>query len=222
MNIFPESNSFIGSEIDHLFWIITTIVLIASVITLFLFIYPIIKRKKNREKEQLYIVGKTHKSRKWIYLGMLLLLLGDGYILLSEHHIWNDMELTLPEPDFKVAIIGKQWMWQIIYPGPDNKLYTDDDVMSINELHIPIDKVVHLDIKALDVVHSVFLPQARFKQDALPGRTITRWIKLNKEGKYDITCAEICGIGHSIMKGTLYVEDETTWNKSMAQIYDQN
>lgn len=219
MNFFPESNSVIGSEIDHLFWIITTIVTIAAVITLFLFLYPLFRRNKAKTNEELYAIGKTHKSRKWIYLGMLLLLLGDTYILFAEHHIWNEVELTLPEPDFKVAIVGKQWMWQIIYPGVDNVLYTADDVIKTNELHIPIDRVIHLDIKALDVVHSVFLPQTRFKQDALPGRTITRWIKLNKAGRFDLTCAEICGMGHTYMKGTVIAEDPDTWQKSMNKIY---
>lgn len=219
MNVFPESNSAIGSEIDQLFWLITIIVGIASVITLFLFVYPLIRRKKQKSPEELYAVGNTHKSRKWIYIGMLLLFLGDIYILISEHHIWNDVEIELPDPDFKVAIVGKQWMWQIIYPGEDNILYTADDVITNNELYVPTNKVVHLDIKALDVVHSVFLPQTRFKQDALPGRTITRWIELNKEGSFDITCAEICGMGHTFMKGTLIAEDEATWQKRMNKLY---
>lgn len=219
MNIFPESISQIGSQIDELFWIITFVVGLASIVTLFLFLYPIFTRKRKRTKEEMYMVGKSHKSRKWIYIGMIVLFLGDIYILFSEHSIWVDVEQTLPEADFKIAIVGKQWMWNIIYPGPDGELYTDDDVMAYNELHVPIDKVVHMDIKALDVVHSVFLPQARFKQDALPGRTITRWIKLNKEGSFDITCAEICGAGHTIMKGTMYAESQEKWEESMKKIY---
>lgn len=219
MNIFPESISQIGSEMDRLFWIITAVVTLASIVTLFLFIYPIVTRKRIKTKKEMYMIGDSHKTRKWIYIGMIVLFLGDIFILVTEHPIWVSVEQTLPEPDFKIAIIGKQWMWNIIYPGPDGELYTDDDVMAYNELHIPVDKVVHMDIKALDVVHSVFLPQARFKQDALPGRTITRWIKLNKTGKFDITCAEICGTGHTIMRGTMHVEDEQTWNNSIKEIY---
>lgn len=219
MNIFPESNSATGSQIDQLFWLITTVVGIATIITLFLFIYPLLRKKKHQKPEELYIVDKTHKSRKWIYIGMFLFLMGDIYILFKEHHIWNEIEIELPDPDFKVAIVGKQWMWQIIYPGVDNILYTADDVILSNELYIPTNKVVQLDIKALDVVHSVFLPQTRFKQDALPGRTITRWIEINKEGSFDITCAEICGMGHTFMRGTLIAEDEASWQKRMNKLY---
>ncbi len=219
MKIFPESNSQTGLEIDHLFWVITAVVGIAFVITVFLFIYPIITRKRKWTKKERYMIDTSHKKRMWIYAGMFLLLMGDLYILFTEHPIWHSVEQTLPEPDFKIAIVGKQWMWSIIYPGPDGELYTDDDVSAVNELHLPVNKVVHMDLKALDVVHSVFLPNSRFKQDVLPGRTITRWIKLNKEGKFPITCAEICGIGHSAMKGDLYVESETKWKETMDKIY---
>ncbi len=219
MNFFPESNSSIALEIDNLFWIITGVVGIATVITLFLFVYPMITRKKKRTKIERYMVDFTHKHRIWLYTGMFLLLMGDLYILVKEHSIWQRVEQELPEPDFKIAIVGKQWMWEIIYPGPDGKLYTDDDVSAINNLHLPVNRVIHMDLKALDVIHSVFLPQSRFKQDVLPGRTITRWIKLNKEGKFDITCAEICGLGHSMMRGNLFVESEEEWKDSMDKIY---
>lgn len=219
MKFFPENISDIGLEIDKLFWMITGVVGIASIITLFLFLYPLITRKKQRSKAEMFLTGDTHRKRLWIYIGMFLLLAGDFYILFAEHPIWNKIEETLPQPDFKVAIVGKQWMWSIIYPGPDGKLYTADDVMAINELHVPKGKVIHMDLKAMDVLHSVFLPQARFKQDVLPGRTITRWVKLNKTGKYDISCAEICGLGHSMMRGDLIVEDEDQWQVSMNKIY---
>jgi cytochrome c oxidase subunit II len=219
MKVFPENISDIGLEIDNLFWIITGVVALASIITLFLFLYPILTRKRNRAKAEMYMTGNSHEKRKWVYVGMILLLVGDLYILMSEHSIWHRVEQTLPEADFKVAIVGKQWMWTIFYPGPDGKLYTADDVMAVNELHLPKDKVVHMDLKAMDVIHSVFLPQARFKQDVLPGRTITRWVKLNKEGKFDISCTEICGIGHSMMRGDLFVENDAKWQQSMNKIY---
>ncbi len=63
MNIFPESISQIGSQIDDLFWIITIVVGLASIVTLFLFLYPIFTRNRKRTKEEMYMVDKTHKSR---------------------------------------------------------------------------------------------------------------------------------------------------------------
>ena len=55
------------------------------------------------------------------------------------------------------------------------------------------------------MIHSVFIPAARFKQDAVPGREILQWVEVTKPGKYEIPCAELCGFGHSGMKGYLFV-----------------
>jgi cytochrome c oxidase subunit 2 len=66
------------------------------------------------------------------------------------------------------------------------------------------------------VIHSFFIPQLRYKQDAVPGRDIPIWFKVTKPGKYEIPCAELCGFGHSGMRGWLYVhtpEEYETWAK---------
>ena len=66
------------------------------------------------------------------------------------------------------------------------------------------------------MIHSVFIPTARFKQDAVPGREIVQWVEVTKPGKYEIPCAELCGFGHSGMKGYLFVhtpEEYQQWLK---------
>jgi len=126
---------------------------------------------------------------------------------------------TLPQKDFHVAVIGRQWLWEIVYPGPDGKLYTADDVKKINQFYMPVNSVVHMDIQSYDVIHSVFIPHARFKQDALPGRSITRWVKMTKTGTYPLTCAEICGIGHANMKGTIIVQSQEDFKKTLTKLY---
>mgnify|MGYP006207917143 CR=1 FL=1 len=65
-----------------------------------------------------------------------------------------------------------------------------------------------------DVIHSFFVPQFRMKQDAVPGREIVQWFEATKPGKYEVPCAELCGFGHSGMKGYLFVdtpEDYAAW-----------
>src|SRR5207302_702039 len=56
------------------------------------------------------------------------------------------------------------------------------------------------------VIHSFFVPSARFKQDAVPGHSIPTWFKIIRTGNYEIPCAELCGFGHSGMRGWLYVQ----------------
>ena len=108
---------------------------------------------------------------------------------------------------------GKQFNWEFTYPGPDGKLGTPDDLKLDNELHIPVGKVVHVNLTAKDVIHSFFLPHFRLKQDAVPGREIPVWFEATKPGEYEIPCAELCGFGHSGMNGKLYAHTPEEYEK---------
>jgi len=219
MKLFPENASSYGGEVDFIFWLITGVITLAGIIVVFLVLYPLLTKNKKRDKRLKYVKGTSFKELKLIYLGVLLLALADFFFLYKEGPTWTKIEETLPKQDFQVVVMGRQWLWEFTYPGPDGKLYTADDVKSINRLYIPVDKVVHLDIQSYDVIHSVFIPNARFKQDALPGRNITRWIKMTKTGNFPLTCAEICGIGHANMKATVSVLSQKDFEKTMAKLY---
>lgn len=219
MKLFPENISTYGHEIDKLFYFISIPVGLAFFITLIVFLYPLFKNRYREGQKAKYVKGVGWKQLKWILAAMLLIGVSDIIILFAEKDAWHQIEETLPKEDFKVAITGRQWSWTITYPGKDGILYTGDDVMKTNELHVPINGVVHLDIKSLDVLHSVFIPNVRIKQDALPGRTITRWFEATKTGQYDIACAEICGLAHANMKGTLYVDTQEQFLAYLNEIY---
>ena len=224
MNIFPENISTYGQQIDDLFYLICIISGLAFIITLIVMFYPLFKYRGKKGAKAKYIKGSNTKQLKWIIISMSILAIADFYILFVEHSTWAEIEETLPDKEnaFKVGISGRQWSWTITYPGPDGKLYTGDDVIATNDLHVPINTIVHIDIMAFDVVHSVFFPNIRLKQDALPGRTITRWFEVTKEGRYDISCAEICGILHSKMKGTLIVDSKEKHKEFLNELYKQN
>ncbi len=82
-----------------------------------------------------------------------------------------------------------------------------------NSLHVPVNKVIGIALQSEDVLHSFFLPDLRLKQDAVPGRTIPVWFKATKPGRYEIACAELCGFGHTTMRGLLTVHTEEDWQK---------
>ena len=135
---------------------------------------------------------------------------------------WTNIKSRIPESDFHVRITAKQFNWEVTYPGPDGKFDTADDQTFDNEVHVPVGKPVVLHLRAKDVIHSVFIPHARFKQDVVPGREIVQWVQITKAPKpgkpdaYEIPCAELCGLGHSGMKGFLFVhtpEDYQQWVK---------
>jgi cytochrome c oxidase subunit 2 len=96
--------------------------------------------------------------------------------------------------------------------------YGPEDVFAVNDLHLPVDEEIMVDLKSLDVLHSFFLPNLRIKQDALPGSAIPVWFRAKKTGTYDLVCAELCGWGHYKMKGRLTVESRADFDAWLAQM----
>lgn len=222
MRLFPENISTYGQEIDQLFWLIFILAGIAFVITLFILFYPVLRygHKKNARAE--HIRGDNWKQLRWIALPVVILAFCDFAILTKEHGTWTKIMRAPEQSDFHVAVTGRQWNWIFQYPGRDGKLYTGDDVYvdeQNSELHVPVNKTVMVDIKARDVLHSFFLPNLRFKYDAIPGRTVVRWFNATKTGKYELVCAEICGVLHSKMRNYLVVDSEEDFKKYTEQLY---
>ena len=93
---------------------------------------------------------------------------------------------------------GRQFYWQFVYPN---------GAISINELRLPVDRVTTLKITAPvnDVIHSFWAPALGPKRDAIPGRVNTLKLKPLDEGSYEIRCAELCGLQHAVMDGTVVV-----------------
>jgi cytochrome c oxidase subunit 2 len=127
---------------------------------------------------------------------------------------WARVKRHAPDSDFELQVTAKQFNWEVVYPGADRQFGTPDDVKFDNDLHVPVNKVVRIQLQSNDVIHSFFLPNLRLKQDAVPGRNILVWFEATKPGKYELPCAELCGFGHSGMKGWLFVhtpEEYTKW-----------
>lgn len=158
-------------------------------------------------------------------MALVVLALSDFVILLEEHNAWAEIEMLPPSSDLHIGITGRQWNWIFTYPGPDGLLNTSDDVVvdeMNSELHIPVNKNIVFDLRARDVLHSFFVTNIRLKQDAIPGRTLKRWFNVTKEGKYDIACAEICGILHAKMHNFLVVDTQENFEKYLRELYAKN
>ncbi len=120
------------------------------------------------------------------------------------------------EEVLKVEVLAQQWMWKFRLAGKDGVFNTEDDVVTINDLRVPTGKKIVFQLTSKDVIHSFFLPNARRKVDAIPGRITRIWFKFNKVGTWNIACAEMCGTHHYMMKGYLTTysnEDFNYWLK---------
>jgi cytochrome c oxidase subunit II len=210
MRWLPENVSTYGHEIDSLFYLIYYITAVTFIlVTVLMVAFLVIYRDKGGRRAT-YTHGNTTLEIIWTIIPAAILIV----LAFMSASSWAKIKHHVPDTDFEVHVVGKQFNWEIIYPGPDGKFGTEDDIKFDNDLHVPINKPIRMIMTATDVIHSFFIPHMRFKQDVVPGREIVGWFEATKPGKYEMPCAELCGFGHSGMKGWLYVytpEDYQKW-----------
>ena len=136
-----------------------------------------------------------------------------------------------------VRVVSEQFAWNVQYAGadgkfgrtdvklvaPENPLGLDrtdpdakDDITTINQLNLPVDRPVLVRLSTKDVIHSFGLPEMRVKQDAIPGMQIPVWFVPTRVGAYEIACAQLCGLGHFRMRGFVNIQTSDDYGKWMA------
>jgi cytochrome c oxidase subunit II len=148
--------------------------------------------------------------------------------------VWNQF-ITVPDDATDIEIVGQQWQWSYRLPGPDGKLGTtdtrsispdnplglnkddpsaqDDVVIEGAELRLPLGKPVKALLRSIDVLHDFYVPEFRAKMDLVPGQVSYFWLTPTRAGTFEILCAELCGVGHPQMRGTVVVETEVAYQK---------
>ncbi|MCM8732366.1 cytochrome c oxidase subunit II [Hephaestia sp. GCM10023244] len=127
----------------------------------------------------------------WTILPFLLIL---GFFIVSAK-----MFFTIHEPPadaMSISVVAKQWMWKFQHP---------EGQAEIDTLHIPAGQPVKLTMTSQDVIHSLYIPALRLKQDVLPGRYTQLWFTADRPGTYHLFCSQFCGLDHAMMGGTFVV-----------------
>ena len=198
----PRDISEHGRTIDNLFFFIlwlTGIVFIITEVVLCYFMWKYDDRTNEKPAE--FSHGSHTLELVWTILPAVTLL----FIAVYQMEAWAAAKMDPPQLSPIVEVTGRQFNWDFRYPGPDNQLYTEDDIVRVDgKLYLPVNEKVLLKITSADVLHSFFLPNLRMKQDVVPGMEQSMWFKAKEVGGYDIVCAELCGWGHYKMKGRVY------------------
>ncbi|MBX7208302.1 MAG: cytochrome c oxidase subunit II [Verrucomicrobiaceae bacterium] len=215
MNHWIKGLSSYAADVDGLFWLVTALIgfwfiVAQAVVFYFSFRY----RRKNNPKAA-YITGKSWREMGWVMGPVILVVMCDGWIDVATASVWKNIKEDLPAADHKVDVTGQQWAWTFRHEGPDGKLDTPDDIVTVDDLHLVVNKTVHLNLQSKDVLHSFCIPVMRFKQDTIPGRSITGWVKPTATGKYDVQCTQICGIGHGYMAARVTVQTQEEYDAWM-------
>jgi cytochrome c oxidase subunit 2 len=200
----PEGVSTYAHKIDSIFYLILWItgVIFIAVEALLLFFLLRYRHKEGESRRAIYTHGNNRLEVIWTIVPAVICVV----LALLSRSVWAEIKQHMPTDALNLEIQGEQFAWNIRYPGPDNKLHTDDDLLTLNQLHFPVGRPVVVTLTSKDVIHSFFLPEFRVKQDAVPGMSTRIWFEATRTGNWEIACAELCGLGHYRMKGFVTVE----------------
>ena len=201
------------------------------------FIYTLIRFRAKANPKADYTGVTSHTSSYLeITVAVVEAVLLVGFAIPAWAHRVNDIP---PEEEATVVrMIGKQFEWHSHYPGadgrwgrrdislitPTNSIGLDrsdpngaDDIVSINQMNLPVDKPVIVYLSSQDVIHSMGIAEMRVKQDAIPGIEVPVWWVPNLEGDFEVNCSQLCGLGHYRMRGFVSIMSQADYEAWLAE-----
>lgn len=212
----PAPASTFAGPIDAMFTAILIITGIAFVLVESGLIWFIFKYRARPGQKAYFTHGNVQAEYIWTAVPAVVCV---GLALVSNHY-WKQIKGrdSVPADAYPIKVHAKQFEWLFTYPGPDGKLGTDDDIADVrNKLHVPVGKPVVLEEEAEDVIHSVFVPVFRLRQDAVPGMKIRSWFIATVPGEYDLACSQLCGMGHYKMHAKVTVQSQADFDAWLAK-----
>ncbi len=197
---FPEGVSTMASSVDNLFYfelIVSTILFggVVAAMVYFTFRY----RRRSATEVPTAVHENLLLEISWVVIPTILVLLVFNWGFKSY------VDLSVSPPDsYVIKVRAKQWLWEFEYPN---------GTTAVNELRVPVDRPVRLEMSSVDVLHSLYIPAFRVKHDVLPNRYTSVWFQATRAGEYHLFCTEYCGTQHSGMLAKTMVLSQTDFNK---------
>lgn len=204
----PVEASSQAQTVDQLWRIIVALMAYLFALVMVLMIYSLIAFRRRRGEEEKFgapIAEHLPLEIVWTVIPVVIVL------VLAVFGAIGLRAMDSPSPnEMQIDVTAFQWGWSFEYPKYGIKS---------SELRLPLGQPIRLDMKSLDVIHSFYVPEFRVKQDVVPGMTTHLWITPDKLGNYEVDCAELCGLGHSVMIAPVKVvtpEDFKQWVQAQA------
>ncbi len=192
--LFPARASSFAGQVDELFWFFMIVCGLAGLVTGLLVLAFAIRYRRGANRYQHTPHHSLALELGWtmpVAVVVIALFAWGAKIFVNLY--------TVPEGATEIYVTGKQWMWKLQHPSGRRE---------INQLHIPVNTDIVLNLTSEDVIHSFFVPAFRTKKDAVPGRYNQMWFRATETGEFHLFCTEYCGTDHSRMIGTIYVQTE--------------
>jgi cytochrome c oxidase subunit II len=217
----PHDASVDGHRIDWLIKVTMGFVTILFVIMCIWIVWACLKHDKGHKAE--YDHGDArHQVRFAAGLSALIFFVVDGNLWVNStldvnDAFWNFDKVEADPATVRIEVDAHQWAWDARYAGPDGKFNTPDDIVTLNEIPVPVGRPILLELASADVIHSFYLPNFRVKRDAMPGMINRLWFEAKETGDFEIGCAQHCGTNHYKMRGFLRVLSQPEYDKWAAE-----
>jgi cytochrome c oxidase subunit 2 len=196
--LFPEQASTVAGHVDALYLFLVALTAFFSLLIGGLIVVFAVKYRRRHPHE---VGASIHSDLRlevaWTVIPLLITMI----IFVWGASVYFTIART-PDEALDIYVVAKQWMW---------KFQHLDGQAEINELHVPVNRAVRLTMTSQDVIHSLFVPAFRVKNDVIPGRYRTMWFEATKPGRYHLFCAEYCGTRHSGMIGHIVVMEPSEY-----------
>ncbi len=197
----PPQSSTLAGEVDALF----NFVLYASIVFFLIVILGVAYfafryRKIGQERLDSAPSHNTKLEIAWTIIPVILVftVFFWGFKVFLKMHV-------APKDAIQIKVTAQKWFWTFDY--------IDEEITSMNEMVVPVDKPVELRMSSQDVIHSFYVPGFRTKLDVLPNRYTITWFEATHTGNFDLFCAEYCGTGHSNMVGNVRVVSDREYQE---------
>jgi cytochrome c oxidase subunit 2 len=188
----PPEGSDLAGKVDSLYGFLLWASFISCVIVIGGLAYFVLKyRRRSDNDKTAYILHNTMLEFLWSFI---------PFVIFMVVFVWGWMVFhefrTMPANALEISVEAQKWNWTFVFKNGKR---------SAAELYVPLNEPVKFIMSSKDVLHSMYLPGFRNKQDVVPGRYTALWFQPNKEGTFQIFCAEYCGDQHSGMLAKLHV-----------------
>lgn len=196
-NGLPDASNFVKG-VDTSFMVILRIIFFFLITITVTMIYFVFRYRKSKNPKATQIHGS-------VFLEILWTIIPTALVMVMFYYGWIGYKpmKEVPKDAFTIKSVGRMWNWQFEY---ENGKVTDT-------LYVPLNRAVKLDLVALDVLHSLYIPSFRLKQDLVPGKKQMMWFIPGREGEYDLFCTEYCGLRHSSMHTSVVVMPQDKFDK---------
>ena len=213
-----------GWRIDHILHFANYATLFLGLVVVLWLCIILVRDRKHREAHYTHGTSRSEKAVPLLLAGLIFVFV-DGYLLMRSSQdlhgsILRADDALEEEGAIRVQIGGRQWAWDFRYPGADDRFGSDDDIYTVGQLFVPKGRAVVFELSGRDVIHSFYLPNFRIKQDVIPGQVSRGWFRPTRLGRYEIACAQHCGVHHFQMAGTVIVltpADFAQWQANMTR-----